>query len=563
MKIQGSEDTEELPGGTILRLSEELILPLPQGFFAKEEQDKITFKVPRQSTLKFKEMEDMDRLTFYWKKIIQGWSWKTITPPDPRRYFTCKKPNLYDLWREFRFFANVSDRKYLEHLDFFIEAKAGRFFRPKEGQRRTILLSSLHGLDEELEAVQKYIFWKRRTPLVKKITPKAILMAPKSTKKRDKIPAKSPTQTPSQSPAKILMAPSSSSTPAKLGVCKSLALPTIALKEYRSRIEELGIGFLFLRWDFSAETLVKEFATAKSEVKLPHRGKPYEWTIAHWMKALDRCDEENEGGIVWDAQVARLTMPEGVNPEELFSEKRPEKDKNGYKTRSYKNPFKKVLAEALMALFCPARMMYLVTHNVAFIERVAKKEKVNWGAVFAQHVLHSLKTVNDGNPVYIGAFLVHLHAKNSWLTEEEKKLYGEDHPSVKNIADYSSDEDDTSSDEEHQVVAPQVLAKDTEDEDEDEGTPRARGVQFSFEDAVRKPKLPTSPNYSPLATPEPKTKKRMRGEVTRAKKSLRIGQEDTAKTREDTEDEDEDIFIFQDSKIFQDTLPCIFVIDVL
>ncbi|KAL3691371.1 hypothetical protein R1sor_005022 [Riccia sorocarpa] len=201
-------------------------------------------------------------------------------------------------------------------------------------------------------------------------------------------------------------------------------------------------------------------------------------------------------------------MPEGVNPEELFSEKRPEKDKNGYKTRSYKDPLKKVLAEYLMALFCPARMMYLVTHKVAFIERVAKKEKVNWGVVFAQHVLHSLKTVNDGNPVYIGAFLVHLHAKNGWLTEEEKKLYGEDHPDAKNIADYSSDEDDTSSDEEQLAVAPrdEVLAKDTEDEDEDE---------------------------------EPKTKKRMRGEVTRAKKALRIGQEDTAKTREDTEDEDD------------------------
>ncbi|KAL3691606.1 hypothetical protein R1sor_005257 [Riccia sorocarpa] len=450
-----------------------------------------------------------------------------------------KKPNLYDLWREFRFFANVSDRKYLEHLDFFIEAKAGRFFRTKEVQRRTILLSSLHSLDEELEAEHEYIFWKRRTSRVKKLTPKAILMAPKSTKKRDKISEVTDADTFAES-SKDSEAPSSSSTPAKLGVCKSLALPTIALITNRSRIEELGMGFLFWRWDFSAETLVKEFATAKSEVKLPHRGKTYEWTISHWRKALGRSDEEDEGGIVWDAQVARLTMPEGVNPEELFSEKRPEKDKNGYKTRSYKDPFKKVLAEALMVLFCPARMMYLVTHKVAFIERVAKKEKVNWEAVFAQHVLHSLKTVNDGNPVYIGAFLVHLHAKNGWLTEEEKKLYGEDHPGAKNIADYSSDEDDTSSDEEQQAVAPQVLTKDTEDEDEDEGTPRPQGVQLSFEDAIRKPKSPTSPNYSPLATPEPKTKKRMRGEVTRAKKALRIGHEDTTKIREDTEDEDED-----------------------
>ncbi|KAL3678546.1 hypothetical protein R1sor_021502 [Riccia sorocarpa] len=412
-----------------------------------------------------------------------------------------KKPNLYDLWREFRFFANVNDRKYHEHLDFFIEAKAGRFFTPKAGQRRTILLSSLRGLDEELETVQKYIFWKRRTPRVKKLTPKAILMASKNTKKRS---AKSPSQTSLQSPAKTPTAPSSSSTPVKVGVCKSLALPTIALKEYRSQIKELGMGFLFWRWDYSADTLVKEFATAKSEVNLPHRGKPFEWTIAHWRKALGRSDEDDEGGMVWDAQVARLTMPEGVNREELFSEKRPNKDKNGYKTRSYIDPFKKVLAETLMALFCPARTMYLVTHKVAFIERVVRKEKLNWGAVFAQHVLHSLKTVNDGNPVYVGAFLVHLYAKNGWLTEGEKKIYGEDHPSVKNIADYSSDEGDTSSDEEEQEVAPRVLAKDTEDEDEDEGTPRpqSRGVQFTFEYAIRKPKSPTSPNYSPQGRDE-------------------------------------------------------------
>ncbi|KAL3680537.1 hypothetical protein R1sor_023493 [Riccia sorocarpa] len=252
----------------------------------------------------------------------------------------------------------MNDRKYHEHLDFFIEAKAGRFFRPKAGQRRTILLSSLRGLDEEFEAVQKYIFWKRRTPRAKKLTSKAILMAPKNTKKRpQKIPARSPSQTPLQSPAKTPTALSSSSTPAKVVVCKSLALPTIALKEYRSQIEELGMGFLFWRWDYSADTLVKEFATAKSEVNLPHRGKPFEWTIAHWRKVLGRSDEDDEGGMVWDAQVARLTMTEGVNPEELFSEKRPDKDKNGYKTRSYIEPFKKVLAEALMALFCPVRMI--------------------------------------------------------------------------------------------------------------------------------------------------------------------------------------------------------------
>ncbi|KAL3680538.1 hypothetical protein R1sor_023494 [Riccia sorocarpa] len=93
----------------------------------------------------------------------------------------------------------MNDRKYHEHLDFFIEAKAGRFFRPKAGQRRTILLSSLRGLDEEFEAVQKYIFWKRKTPRAKKLTPKAILMTPKNTKKRpQKIPARSPSQTPLQ-----------------------------------------------------------------------------------------------------------------------------------------------------------------------------------------------------------------------------------------------------------------------------------------------------------------------------------------------------------------------------
>ncbi|KAL3691534.1 hypothetical protein R1sor_005185 [Riccia sorocarpa] len=198
-----------------------------------------------------------------------------------------------------------------------------------------------------------------------------------------------------------------------------------------------------------------------------------------------------------------IDIGEGVRDREELtlknsSEKRPEKNKNGYKTQSYKDPFRKVLVESLMALFCTTCMMYLVTH----------------------------KTVNDGDPVYVGAFLVHLHAKNGWLTEEEKKFYGEDHLDTKIVGDYSSDEDDSSSDEEHQAAAPHVLAKDTKDE-KDEGTPRPRGVHFSFANAERRFKSPTSPNYSPLQTPEPKTKKMMCGEVSRAKKALRIDHEDT------------------------------------
>ncbi|KAL3687549.1 hypothetical protein R1sor_013858 [Riccia sorocarpa] len=194
-------------------------------------------------------------------------------------------------------------------------------------------------------------------------------MAPKITKKREKTAMKSSTK-PLRSPTRITpTGPSSSSTPAKAGMCKYLALPTVALKEYQGRLEELGLGFLF------------------------------------WL--------------------------------------------------------------------------------------------------------------NVGNPMYIQAFLEHLHMKNGWLSEEEKKIYGEDHPFTKISQGYSSEEDDSSSKEDQQPASPQILAAYTEDEYND-GTSR-RGVQFTFSSDPRRSKSSTSPNYFPLSTQEPKgtMKKNMRDEAAR------------------------------------------------
>ncbi|KAL3686424.1 hypothetical protein R1sor_008998 [Riccia sorocarpa] len=152
------------------------------------------------------------------------------------------RPTLYDLWREFRYFANVTDRRYLSHLEFFIEAKAGRFFGSKKSSRRPILLSSLTGFEEELEKVKTYLFWKRRQFRRPSLTPKSILMALKMKKDRSaKTHAKA--STPKTTPT-----PSSSnpSTPkAKMGPCKPIALPTTELKKFRPQFEDLGLGFLF------------------------------------------------------------------------------------------------------------------------------------------------------------------------------------------------------------------------------------------------------------------------------------------------------------------------------
>ncbi|KAL3676696.1 hypothetical protein R1sor_026644 [Riccia sorocarpa] len=232
-------------------------------------------------------------------------------------------------------------------------------------------------------------------------------MAPK---KKDKV-----TKTPQQTIAKTTMkktTPSGPSNPSsegdvakmKMGPCKLIALPTTELKKYKLQIEDLGLGFLFWRWDYAAEPLVKEFVVAKSHVALPHRGKSFELTIEHWRKALGRTKEEEEPSIVWDTAIQRLNMPEGVNPNDLFQEKRSlEGDKNGYKTKTYADPLRRVIDEALMALFCSIRMTYLVVH------------------------------------------------KNGWLTAEERSLYGEEDPYSKITVDYSSLEDDDESSNEKQT----------------------------------------------------------------------------------------------------------------
>ncbi|KAL3677885.1 hypothetical protein R1sor_020841 [Riccia sorocarpa] len=355
------------------------------------------------------------------------------------------------------------NRKYLSHLDFFIEAKAGRFFGSKKSDRRQILLSSITGLEEELKKVKTYLFWKRRQFRRLSFTPKLILMAPKA--KKDRL-AKTPPKV--STPKKTPPPPSTSnpSTPkAKMGPCKQIALPTTELKKFQPQLEELGIGFLFWRWDYTAEPLVKEFFLLESEVALPHREKPHEWTVAHYRRMLGRTKEQEELGIVWDTVIQRLNMPEGVNPDDLFEEKRKQNDKNGYKTKTYVDPIRRVIDESLMAFFFP----------------------------------NALKTVGDGSPIYIGAFLAHLHLKNEWLTAEERSLYEEVDPYSKISADYSSDEDedDTSDEEEEKTEeAKEVgeVVKDTEsDEDEDEGGNKDKA---QVEDKSPPPS-PTSPNYSP------------------------------------------------------------------
>ncbi|KAL3677889.1 hypothetical protein R1sor_020845 [Riccia sorocarpa] len=354
------------------------------------------------------------------------------------------RPTLFDLWREFRYFADVTDRKYLSHLDFFIEAKAGRFSGSKKSDRRQILLSSLTGLEEDLEKVNTYLFWKRRQFRRLSFTPKSILMAPKAKKDRlVKTPAKVST------PKKTHPPPSTS----KMGPCKPIALPTTELKKFQPQLEELGLGFLFWRWDYTAEPLVKEFFLSKSEVALSHREKPHEWTVAHYRRMLGRTKEQEELGIVWDTAIQRLNMLECVNPDDLFEEKRKQNDKNGYKTKTYADPIRR----------------------------------------------NALKTVRDGSPIYIGAFLAHLHLKNEWLTAEERSLYEEVDPYSKISVDYSSDEDedDTSDEEEEKTEeAKEVgeVVKDTEsDEDEDEGGNKDK-AQVEDESP---PPSPTSPNYSP------------------------------------------------------------------
>ncbi|KAL3680042.1 hypothetical protein R1sor_022998 [Riccia sorocarpa] len=178
--------------------------------------------------------------------------------------------------------------------------------------------------------------------------------------------------------------------------------------------------------------------------------------------------------------------------------------------------------------------------KVAFIERLLLKEKINCGSIFYHHVLNALKTVNDGSPVYIGAFLAHLHMKNNWLTAEERSLYGDEDPYLKITANYSSSEEEKESSDEEQPStqadkseegAQEVgeVAEDSESEDEAteetevEGE-AVEGRKSKFPDITTAP-YPTSLNYSPLQVTgqqmRAKKRKSIRFEEPKAKKALK------------------------------------------
>ncbi|OAE20188.1 hypothetical protein AXG93_3802s1010 [Marchantia polymorpha subsp. ruderalis] len=82
------------------------------------------------------------------------------------------------------------------------------------------------------------------------------------------------------------------------------------------------------------------------------------WIIADWEQVLGRCAGEG-GHLLFDSESIKVTKEEEISFAALF--KSSKSNKNGYKTRDYKDRYRRNVAVALLQLLQPHKTTYITT----------------------------------------------------------------------------------------------------------------------------------------------------------------------------------------------------------
>ncbi|OAE28669.1 hypothetical protein AXG93_2865s1110 [Marchantia polymorpha subsp. ruderalis] len=105
----------------------------------------------------------------------------------------------------------------------------------------------------------------------------------------------------------------------------------------------------------------------------------------------DGCED---GFLLFDSESVKVTKAEDASFVDLF--KREKSNKNGYRTRDYKDRFRRNVAMALLQLLQPHRTTYITSWQVSFVELTLAGAPVHWS-----RILHkvTLQQVPSGQPL--------------------------------------------------------------------------------------------------------------------------------------------------------------------
>ncbi|OAE18322.1 hypothetical protein AXG93_2566s1050 [Marchantia polymorpha subsp. ruderalis] len=157
-----------------------------------------------------------------------------------------------------------------------------------------------------------------------------------------------------------------------------LKLPQIGLRAFQHELTAVKLDFLLWGWNWVCQDMVREWQKGRDQPTRGFRPHVERWDISDWEQVLGRCAGE-DGHLLFESESIKVTKEEEISFATLF--KSSKSSKNGYKTRDYKDRYRRNVAVALLQLLQPHMTTYITSWQVAFVELALAGAPIHWARI--------------------------------------------------------------------------------------------------------------------------------------------------------------------------------------
>ncbi|OAE24000.1 hypothetical protein AXG93_4541s1020 [Marchantia polymorpha subsp. ruderalis] len=196
-----------------------------------------------------------------------------------------------------------------------------------------------------------------------------------------------------------------------------LKLPQIGLRAFQDRLIAVKLDFLLWGWNYVCPDMVREWQRERHQPTRGFRPHVDRWTVHDWGQVLGRCAGE-DGFLLFDSESVKVSKAEEASFVELF--KREKSTKNGYRTRDYRDRFRRNVAMALLQLLQPHRTTYITSWQVSFVELTLAGAPVHWSRILHRVTRQHAFEERGGTINHLSPFLINFYRSMGCLTATER-----------------------------------------------------------------------------------------------------------------------------------------------
>ncbi|OAE33775.1 hypothetical protein AXG93_1671s1020 [Marchantia polymorpha subsp. ruderalis] len=177
------------------------------------------------------------------------------------------------------------------------------------------------------------------------------------------------------------------------------------------------MNFLLWGWNWASKVIVQEWDNNGLPKPPGYWKNPETWQIWDRKKVLGRCAGD-DGDLTFDNENVRVTREEERAYATLF--KHSCTGKNGYRIIWYHDRLRQNVAMALMQIFCPAQITYMMTWQVEFVKRAMRVDCIHRTCIFWTATRQHIKLIQGGSACYLSPFFINFYRDPSRATRKDK-----------------------------------------------------------------------------------------------------------------------------------------------